>query len=64
VFVPLDETLTKVQRREVRIERRTARKVYLPRDRTHGILPGEPVLTRGVMELSSVLDDLKPPQAE
>jgi len=59
VFVALNEALTRVQRREVQLKRRTSKSVFISLSGPHGLQPGTRVLTRGVMELSAVLDELQ-----
>ncbi len=54
VFVALDKDLQRVQRRQVQLQRRTAQKVYLPAAGPGSVKPGEQVLVRGLLELSSV----------
>ncbi len=54
VFVALEKDLRRVQRREVRLQRRTAQKVYVPAAGPGSVKPGEQVLVRGLLELSSV----------
>lgn len=60
VFIAKTENLTVVQRRPVEIRRRTGRAAFLPNRTDGGVAAGERVLTRGVLELSSVLEELRP----
>lgn len=60
VFIAKAEDLTVVQRRPVEIRRRTGRAAFLPNRTDGGVAAGERVLTRGVLELSSVLEELRP----
>ena len=67
VFIALNNALTKVQRREVHLKRRTSKSVFASLSGEFGLQPGMRLLTRGVMELSAVLDELQsslpqPPQ--
>jgi cobalt-zinc-cadmium efflux system membrane fusion protein len=57
VFVADDESLTRLQRREANIVRRTSKAVYVAADSDRGLRSGERVLTSGVIELSLVLDN-------
>lgn len=59
VFVALDESLTRVQRREVHVVRRTAGTVFVSSQGEFGLRTGERVLTRGLLELSDVWDELR-----
>jgi cobalt-zinc-cadmium efflux system membrane fusion protein len=62
IFIAQNENLTQLQRREVRVVRRTAGSVLLRGVAKNGVAPGERVLTSGVVELLSVLNDLAPPE--
>lgn len=59
-FIAKTEDLTVVQRRPVEVRRRTGRAAFLPSRAEGGVAAGERVLTRGVLELSSVLEELRP----
>ncbi len=54
VFVALDKDLQRVQRREVRVQRRTAQKAYVPAAGPFSVKPDEQILVRGLLELSDV----------
>ncbi len=54
VFLALDESLTRVQRREVQLKRRTSSKAYVSSEGELGIKPDERILNRGLLELSDV----------
>jgi cobalt-zinc-cadmium efflux system membrane fusion protein len=60
VMVALDEQLTRLQRREVIVDRRTQQSAYVRGDGPLALHEGERVLVRGVLELSGVLDKLRP----
>ena len=59
VFVALDEKMTRVQRREVRLTRRTASTVFISSEGDLGLRPGERVLVRGQLELAEVWNQLR-----
>ncbi|MCX7409805.1 MAG: efflux RND transporter periplasmic adaptor subunit [Planctomycetales bacterium] len=59
VFVALDDKLTRVQRREVRLTRRTASTVFVSSEGDFGVRPGERVLVRGQLELAEVWNQLQ-----
>jgi membrane fusion protein, heavy metal efflux system len=59
VFVALDESLTRVQRREVRLTRRTANSAFVSSQGDFGVRAGERVLVRGQLELAEVWNRLK-----
>lgn len=63
VFIARTPDLTTVERRVVEVRRRTSRTAFLPDHPPKGVEAGERVLTRCVLELSAVLDDLRPPDA-
>lgn len=54
VFIAIDNDLTRVQRREVHLRRRTAAKAFVAMDAELGLKPGDQILTRGLLELSDV----------
>jgi cobalt-zinc-cadmium efflux system membrane fusion protein len=60
VLIALDESLCRLQRREVHVVHRNATSIILRPTEALGVRPGERVLTGGVMELLSVLNDLAP----
>ena len=60
VFVAADDELTRLERREVTLSRRTANSSFVKSDSSRGIRPGDRIITQGVMELAAVLDDLRP----
>jgi cobalt-zinc-cadmium efflux system membrane fusion protein len=59
VFVALNDDLTSVQRREIKLERRSTSLAILSNEPPQGVQVNERVLTRGVMELASVLAELQ-----
>ena len=59
VFVALDDKLTRVQRREVRLTRRTASTVFVSSEGDFGVRPGERVLVRGQLEMAEVWNQLQ-----
>lgn len=61
VIVALDDSLTRLERREVVVERRSKNTALVRDEGPLAIREGDRVLVRGVLELSSTLDRLKPP---
>lgn len=59
VFVVLDENMTRVQRREVRLTRRTASTVFVASEGGFGVRADERVLVRGQLELAEVWNQLR-----
>ena len=60
VFIAKAEDMTRLERRPVVVRRRTGRAAFLANDRERGVQAGERVLTRGVLELNAVLEELRP----
>ncbi len=60
VLVALDDDLTRVQRQAVIVDRRTERLAYVRGDGPHAVQPGERIFVNGVLELSNVLDAVRP----
>jgi len=60
VFIAKAEDMTRLERRTVVVRRRTGRAAFLANDRQGGVQAGERVLTRGVLELNAVLEELRP----
>lgn len=61
VILALDDSLTKLERREVAVVSRSKNSVLVRGDGPFAIRDGDRILIRGVLELSSTLDRLKPP---
>ncbi len=64
VFIARKDDMTTLERRSVTVRRRTGRAAFVPNDRKEGVATGERVLTRGVLELNAVLEELSPPKAQ
>ncbi len=60
VIVALDDSLTRLQRREVSVVNRSKNAVLVRGDGPLAIQEGDRILVRGVLELSNVLDRLQP----
>lgn len=60
VMIALDDKMTRIQRREVFVERRSPDAAFVRGDGPKALHAGERVLVKGVLELSGVLDKLRP----
>lgn len=63
VLVALDDSLTRIQQREVTVDRRTERSAYLRGDGPRAIRAGERIVVSGVLELCNVLEAVRPAQS-
>lgn len=62
IFVALDDDLTRVQRREVLLKRRTVSTAFVSSEGSLSVQPGDRILIRGLQELSDVWNEKRSSQ--